>query len=143
MRKVMAGWILVLVCYWATYLVSAWLYLLIFNRSIDSEWNKSGLFIGAFLIIIPYVAAGLFVRYGLDATIKQALWISVVPIISEKIFICLIGFILVGDPSVTNNVWLVIRGEFAPYFTPFYIAAGVLSMLVCLVVGNKKSPRAI
>ncbi len=141
MRKIASGWVLIFVVYLITYFISAWMYLLLFNRNIDSDWNHSGLFIGACLTMIPYVAAGIFIRKWLDATTKQAFWISIVPIIAEKIVIYLIGVLIVSDPSVTDHIWLAIRGEFAPYFTPLYLVAGLLSLAVCILIGKgKKSP---
>jgi hypothetical protein len=138
--KVVGGWMVTTFSYFLTLYVMFSLYPILFKQPTDHNWDLSGTFIGTSLIIIPYLFAGLYVKKAFDNKRSGALWVSIIPVISERLLIYIIGYLLVlagGDGSMNGiTTMMFIRGEAAPYYTYTYIIGGVLSVLICMIAAS-------
>ncbi|WP_214484813.1 hypothetical protein [Bacillus sp. SM2101] len=140
---IIVGWTIVIIVYILTYLASATLFVLIFQRSIDQDWRLSGIFIGFFLIVIPYLSAGIFVRKFFSKPYKVGLLVSIVPWILEKVIIYGVGAmykeaISKTISSVTSTI-AFIRGDAGlPYFTSIYCILGLLSIFITVLTATYK-----
>lgn len=141
--KIISGWMIIILSYFVTLYVMFAMYPVFFNEPTDHNWDLSGTFIGIPLIIIPYLIGGYFTRLAFANKRSGALWVSIVPVISERLLIYLSGYLLVlaGGDGSTNGIttMMFIRGEAAPYFSYTYIFCGVISVLICLMVATYKS----
>lgn len=139
---IIAGWFIVTFTYLVTLASSHILYRMLFQTPADLDWGTSGIFIGFFMLTIPYIVAGFFVRKSANQKIKTALWVSVIPFISEKLLLLWIGSLFVRSNNssigaITNFEFL--RGDGGlPYFTVSYMVLGVLSILLCIFVATNK-----
>ena len=140
MKHIIAGWIIVAFSYFLSLFLGFTLYPLIFGEPWDYNRVASGYFIGAFVVFIPYITAGLFIRKSKFEPIKTALLISIIPAIFEKVFIYFIGASIAPTTHEGNNrtVMQFITGEAVPYFTPLYFAAGIVSVVLCMWVAGRK-----
>jgi hypothetical protein len=115
---------------------------IIFKEPADHHWDLSGTFIGVPLLIIPYLVAGMYTKKVFVNKRTGALWVSMIPVISERLLIYLIGYLLVlggGDGSMDGvTTKMFIRGEAAPYYTYTYIICGMISVLICVIVASSK-----
>ncbi|SFS73555.1 hypothetical protein SAMN05428962_2544 [Paenibacillus sp. BC26] len=142
LAKYVRGWMIITSCYFLTLLTFSMLYPTIFQQPIDHNWYKSGIFVGIPLIIVPYLTAGFYVKRFFVNKRSGAVVISLIPVISERLLIFFIGYLLVlggGDGSMNGiSTMMFIRGEAASYYTPSYILCGVLSVLICFVTATYK-----
>lgn len=140
--KLITGWFIVTLSYFVTFAASAYLFRLLFQEPIDLGRPASGVFMGCFMIVIPYIVAGLYSRSAFDRPTPGAFWVSFVPMISERGLIYLIGAQLVasgGDGSMEGiTTMMFIQGEAAPYYTVPYILLGVLSVLLAMIISRSK-----
>lgn len=136
--RIFTGWVLTTLCYFAAFWVSASLFRFLFREPIDLGRPASGVFIGAFLLTVPYIVAGLYARQVFDRPAAGALWVSIVPVVAERSLIYLIGALLVaagGDGSMDGiTTMMFIQGEAAPYYSVTYILLGVFSILLALII---------
>ncbi len=152
MGRYVPGWFVVTAVYFLTLYGAATSYTAITNIPIDHQRDQSGLVLGMFVVTVPYLVGGIYAAIADSRSIRSAFWVSIVPAISEKILVLLIGAAFVagggdggGDGIVTwESVIGFIRAEAIPYFTPFYIVAGsVFSVLVCIgsavLTGKRRS----
>ncbi|WP_054027703.1 hypothetical protein [Bacillus sp. FJAT-28004] len=140
--KIIVGWTIITFSYFLTMFAMFTLYRIIFKEPIDYNWDLSGTFAGIPLLIIPYILAGIYSNQTFVNKRYGALWVSIIPVISERLLIYLIGYLLVlagGDGSMNGiTTMMFIRGEAAPYYTYTYIICGVISVLICLIVASYK-----
>lgn len=145
LEKTLYGWFMVTLCYLVTYYGTACLYQIIFSEPIDHDWDASGLFIGSFLVTVPYVLAGLYARKMYPQPLKGAFWVSVVPALAEKGLLYLIGIYWVGIERVSGiagrTPMMLVRGEAAPFFTTGYILCSVISIMLALYIAGRKGKR--
>ncbi|MDQ1914321.1 hypothetical protein RAC89_28485 [Paenibacillus sp. GD4] len=143
--KIIGGWMVITSSYFLTLYAMFTLYWIIFKEPVDHNWNISGAFIGAPLLIIPYLVAGLYTKKVFDKKRTGALWVSIIPVISERLLIYLIGYLLVlggGDGSMDGvTTMMFIRGEAAPYYTYTYIICGIISVLICVIAASNKPKK--
>ena len=136
------GWIMITTCYFVTFWCTATLFYLIWDSPIDLKREVSGPFIGMFLVVVPYILAGLYARKVFRHPHKAAWWLSIVPMVSERILIYCIGAILLaggGDGSSKGiTIMMFIQGEAAPYYTPTYILMGLVSLVITYGVARSK-----
>lgn len=147
-----AGWFVITGSYFVTLLITSMTYTAVTNLPIDHHRDISGLIIGTVMVIIPYIIGGIFAGISQKtATERAAFWMSIVPAISEKILIFLLGALFVagggdggGDKIVNwDNVMLFVSAEAIPYFTNSYLLTFPLSVLIsvatakCLVAIKK------
>lgn len=135
------GWFVITGSYFVVLLCSSWLYTGITGLPIDQHRNVSGLVLGSVMVVLPYVIGGLFAARSQEHPIeKAAFWMSLVPALSEKVLIFLIGALFVatggdggGDGIVTwKAVMMFVSAEAVPYFTNLYLLTFPLSVLVCI-----------
>ncbi|HEU4965499.1 MAG TPA: hypothetical protein VFV52_16865 [Bacilli bacterium] len=137
--RIIAGWILVFLVYVVTLFVACQSYMALYHLPIDHKWDQSGLYIGSWLVIVPYVVAGFYARASLVKPLTGAFWVSLVPIVMEKLLIFGIGYLfVVGEPLYEmRDVMGFIRGEAAPYYTPLYIGiGGAVSLVLALAISR-------
>jgi hypothetical protein len=138
--KYVGGWMVATSCYFLTLFSMFILYPLLFNEPVDHNWDLSGTFIGIPLIIIPYLIAGLYVKKAFANKWFGALWVSIIPVVSERLLIYLVGYLLVlggGDGSMKAiTTMMFIRGEAAPFYTYTYIFCGIFSILICIITAS-------
>lgn len=119
------------------------IYSIFFKEPADHNWNLSGTFIGIPLLIVPYLLAGIYTNKTFANKRTGAIWVSIIPVICERLLIYLIGYLLVlggGDGSMNGvTTMMFIRGEAAPYYTYTYIICGVISVLICYIVSFYKT----
>lgn len=141
-KKISVGWMVITFSYFLTMYVMFTMYRIIFKEPIDYNWDLSGTFAGIPLLIIPYLLAGIYANKVFVNKRSGALWISIIPVICERLLIYLIGYLLVlggGDGSMNGiTTMMFIRGEAAPYYTHTYIICGVISVLICFFVASYK-----
>lgn len=140
--KVVGGWLVTTSSYFLTLYAMFTLYPLLFREPVDHNWDLSGVFIGTALIFIPYLIAGLYVKKVFVNKMFGALWVSLIPVISERLSIYCIGYLLVlmgGDGSMEGiTTMMFIRGEAAPFYTYTYILCGILSILICVFAASSR-----
>lgn len=140
MGKIVGGWLVTTSGYLLTLFAMFTLYPILFRQPADHNWDLSGTFIGVPLIIVPYLFAGLYVKRAFVKKRSGALWVCIIPVISERLLIYLIGHLLLlgGGDGSTNGMttMMFIRGEAAPYYTYTYIICGVFSILVCMITAS-------
>lgn len=140
MGKVVGGWIVTTSSYLLTLFAMFTLYPILFNQPVNYNWDLSGTFIGTFLIIAPHFFAGLYVKRAFVNKRSGALWVSMIPVMGERIFV--IGYLLVlvgGDGSMNGiTTMMFIRGEAAPYYTYTYMICGVFSVVICMITASYK-----
>lgn len=127
--------------YTISIMIGFFFYNLIYDVPFDKNRIVSGLFVGSFVTIIPYVLLGMFIsvihKYK---PIKNSFLIGLFVVLGERFSLYLIGFNFVRTRmdgwtyenllSPINFVW----AEALPYFTPFYIGiGGIISLLLCIV----------
>jgi|GEM_PF-2255126 len=141
-QEMVRGWIVVTATYFLTLLVTAQSYMAITGLSIDRERDLSGLVLGCFMVVVPYLIGGYYVgKTAKDAVKQTALWVGIVPSISEKVLIYLIAASFVatggdgGGDGIVNysNVMGFAEAEAIPYFTTYYLFTAPLSILVCVL----------
>jgi hypothetical protein len=89
------------------------------------------------MLIIPYVIAGIYAR----RTDINVLWVSIVPVVCERVIIFLISVHYVAERFNPGwNVLTVIRFIQAKtpafYFSPGYIILGVASVFVSVYMAR-------
>jgi hypothetical protein len=144
MRKYLFGWGVVTAAYYLTLFVAARTYIAITGIPIDHERHISGFVLGTVMLIVPYVIGGLYAAREFPRSSRDAFWVSVVPAVGEKVCVFLIGALFVagggaggGNGIVTwDSVIMFITAEALPYFTPLYMAASVISPLVCILTAQ-------
>ncbi|MDQ0899950.1 hypothetical protein [Paenibacillus sp. V4I7] len=140
--KIIGGWMVITSSYFLTMYAMYTLYSIFFKEPADYNWDLSGTFIGTPLLIIPYLLAGIYANKVFANKRTGALFVSIIPVISERLLIYLIGYLLViggGDGSMNGiTTMMFIRGEAAPYYTYTYIICGVISVLICFIVASYK-----
>lgn len=128
-------------CYYISLMVAFGLYNIIFDLPSDRNRAVSGIFIGLFVIIIPYVLLGIFMNViNKNSPIRASFLNGLLVILSERLSIYFIGwtFVSTGTDSWSyDNIISPINfvsSEALPYFTPFYIIfGGLISLVICLV----------
>jgi hypothetical protein len=110
-------------------------------QPVDRNWDASGLFIGSFLLVVPYILAGIYARNVFAKAVVGAFWVSAVPVIAERILIYVIGSSLAaggGDGSMDGvTTMMFIRGEAASYYTFSYILLGTFSILLAMMISRR------
>lgn len=123
--------------------ISILLYRVIFKLPLDSNWNQSGVFIGTFMIIVPYVLYGLMSRYIFENQLKDVLIISGSFAVLERVCISIIGLKYTWNGYGADNLIQFIRGEALPYFSPLYIFGGcIISILISISIVVKGQPKS-
>jgi hypothetical protein len=140
---IFVGWVIITMTYLLTLASSHIIYRFLFQTPADHNWNTSGTFIGIFMLTVPYIVGGLFVRKTTIKPIITAFWVSIVPALSEKFLLLWIGAAFVNtDPSIGATTSMAfLRGDGGlPFFTVPYMTLSVLSVCICIfVAANKKS----
>lgn len=115
-----------------------------YNTPFDRYREVSGVFIGSFVIVIPYVLLGLFISViRKNRSLRTATLIGLFVVIGERLSLYLIGWNYVRTGidgwnyesfySPIQFVW----AEALRYFTPFYIFyGGILSLLLCVITAK-------
>lgn len=134
------GWFFVTLTYVITLVLSATVGALL-KPDNDPAFFQN--FVGGFLIIVPYVIAGIFVSGKFSNPSKSALLISIVPVLGERLIIFLIGTYYVSERFLPGwnmyTVMMFIQAKTpAFYFTVPYIILGFISILITIVVANLK-----
>lgn len=128
-------------CYFISIMVGSFFYNIIFDIPFDRNRVISGIFIGSFVTIIPYVLLGIYISLICqNKPLKNSIFIGLFVILSERLSLFLIGFNFV---SAGTDGWTYERllspinfvyAEALPYFTLFYIiVGGTISLLLCLI----------
>ncbi len=130
--------------YFITFMISSKIFTFITNKPIDLARVSSGPFIGICLIIIPYIINGYCCRKVFSNPFKGSLITSIILVISERILIFIIGYMLVlsGGGGTINGikVMMFIQGEAAPYYTIPYILMGIFSVGISTLVALFRNP---
>lgn len=138
--KILAGWILITFSYFVTFYYGVRAFYRITSTPIDLMRYESGLFLGSFLISIPYILGGLYARMLSENPTREAFWISIVPAISEKLLIYLIGLWFYssgGDGSIAGlTVMDFIQAEAAPYYTITYVIMSIVSVVITVFIAR-------
>ncbi|MED0756017.1 hypothetical protein P4S93_02525 [Aneurinibacillus thermoaerophilus] len=142
MGKFINGWLMITLCYFTVFLMATTLYGLITGLPIDRYRIYSGTYLGILLIIVPYFLTGIYARMFFSHPVKSAFWLSVVPVVCEKVLIYFIGAVLLaaGGDGDTSGVTVMnfIEAEAAPYFTPVYVILGFLSIPFSMWIASRK-----
>lgn len=148
------GWTLITGTYFITLLFASWAYMALTGLPIDHSRNISGLVIGTFMVVLPYLIGGYFVGKTVKQDVsKIAIWVGIVPSLSEKVLIYFIAALFVsaggdgGGDGIVNytNVMGFASAEAVPYFRTPYLLTFPISILVCLVTSkliNKNQNKA-
>jgi hypothetical protein len=80
------GWVIITLTYFLTLAFSHILYRFVFQTPADFNWNTSGTFIGIFMLTVPYIVGGLFVRKTTIKPMLKAFWVSIVPTLSKNFY---------------------------------------------------------
>jgi len=147
MFKLLGGWVLITLTYFLTLAATFTLYPILIHEPTDYNWNVSGTFIGIPLVIVPYVIAGLYVRSTFVERRAAAVWVSLIPMVGERLLIYFIGrlFVLSGGDGTMSGITTMtfIRGEAAPYYTYTYILCGFVSVAVCMIAAAYSPQRIV
>ncbi|WP_159887361.1 hypothetical protein [Paenibacillus puerhi] len=120
MNKIYNGWFVITATYFVVYFSAGQLFASIAGLPSDRNTNISGLFMGACVIVFPYVRGGIYANRILK-TSSGAFWVSFVPVVCEKILLLLIGTLAVmGNGDGTSMIW------------------GLLSIVICMTVAKLK-----
>ncbi|SFS77360.1 hypothetical protein SAMN05428962_2780 [Paenibacillus sp. BC26] len=95
MAKYVGGWMVITSCYFLTLFTFSKLYPTIFQQPVNYNWYISGIFLGTPLIIVPYLIAGFYVKRFFVYKTSGAVLLSQIPVISERLLIFFIGYLLV------------------------------------------------
>lgn len=138
---IIAGWCVITGAYFVTLLLSSWIYTAITGWPTDQHRDVSGLVLGIVMVVVPYLVGGIYA--GIAATRqsagKAALWASLIPSLAEKAFVLAIGSLFValgGSPINWPNIFMSVRAEAIPYFTPAYLLTFPLSMLASIITAT-------
>ncbi|HZG16387.1 MAG TPA: hypothetical protein VE710_15465 [Candidatus Bathyarchaeia archaeon] len=149
-QEMVRGWVVVTAAYFLTLLVTARSYMAITGLPIDHQRDLSGLVLGCFMVVVPYIIGGYYVGKTTKHAVKQtALWVGIVPSISEKVLIYLIAASFVatggdgGGDGIVNyrNVMGFAEAEAIPYFTTFYLFTAPISVFVCVLTAAYSPAR--
>ncbi|MFT9596273.1 hypothetical protein [Mesobacillus sp.] len=149
--KYVGGWFIITFSYFITLYLSAVTGFLIFpeteylgnNRHRFNEENRLYVkyFVSVMLIVVPYVIAGIYVRISHSST-KEGLWISLVPVICERVIIFLLGLLFVprflSGWDITSVVPFIQWKTKAFYFSYVYILSGIISVFITIGVAKLK-----
>lgn len=127
--------------YFISVFIGFFFYNLIYDIPFDHNRMISGLFVGSFVTVIPYVLLGMFISaIYKNKPIKNSFFIGLFVLMGERLAIYFIGFNFVRtrvDGWIVENLLSPINfvwAEALPYFTPFYIGVGgIVSLLLCNV----------
>jgi len=140
-RLIIKGWFLITSSYLLTYMFAMIIYHSLFPTPADLDQETSGLFVGVFMIIVPYAVVGTYVRKkNVSNPVKTVLLLTLLPVIGEKLGIYMLGSLLLkggGDAGATDGVTTMglIGGDCGlPYFTPFYFFCSIISVGIALLI---------
>jgi hypothetical protein len=136
--KVLTGWVLITIVYFLVLIIGGASPMFVNGIPVEyTLFNTTQLIMGISLIVIPYIAAGIYCRIFFRENIKKTLMVSFVPILMERVLIYLIGFLLVtnGGEGTTEGIHTLrfIQGEAAPYFTMSYVLCGLVSLMITIL----------
>lgn len=139
--KVLKSAVVTAMGYCITLFVAFILYNLFFDLPPDHNRAVSGIFIGLFVMIIPYVLLGIYMNViNIDSPLSASLLIGLFVILSERLSIYFIGWSFVrGGADGWSYETIVspinfVHAEALPYFTPTYIIlGGIASLILCVV----------
>ncbi len=122
-------------------MIGFFFYNLIYDVPFDRNRIVSGLFVGSFVTIIPYVLLGMFISVIYkNKPLQNSFLIGLFVMLGERLSLYLIGFNFVRtrmDGWTYENLLSPINfvsAEALSYFTPFYISVGgIISLILCLV----------
>jgi hypothetical protein len=140
------GWVIITMTYLLSLAFSHFLYRFLFQTPADHNWDTAGTFMGIFMLTIPYIVGGFFVRKTKSTPILTAFWASIVPAISEKSLLLWIGaaFVNTDHPSIGATTSITfLRGDGGlPFFTVTYMALSALSISICIFVAAYKKSNS-
>ena len=127
--------------YCLSLMVAFFLYNIIFDLPADINRAVSGIFIGLFIMILPYVLLGIYINViNKNSPLRASFLIGLFVILAERLSIYFIGwsFVRGGVVGWSNENMLspinFVHAEALPYFTLSYIIfGGIASLIVCIV----------
>ena len=139
--KVLKSAVVTAMGYCLSLMMAFFLYNLFFDLPADHNRVVSGIFIGLFVMILPYVLLGIYINViHVDRPLRASLCIGLFAILCERISIYFIGWSLVrgGVVGWSNETMLspinFVHAEALPYFTPAYIIlGGIASLVICVI----------
>ncbi|XOK61713.1 hypothetical protein ACJ7K1_00840 [Paenibacillus elgii] len=150
MKKYVEGWFVTTIAYLLCLFVTVQAYMLMTGLPVDRQRHISGAIIGFSVLILPYIAAGLYARKQFARPRQGAFWISIAPVVGERVLLFLIGATFVasggdgGGDGIVNwtSVLQFVGAEALPYYTNTYIASGIVSIAVCIAAASiRKSEK--
>lgn len=100
-------------------------------------------FVAGSLIIVPYLIVGIYLRKRSNNPVKTAFWVSIIPVLFERILIFTIGAyyasqrLLPGWNGLAVIQFIQVKSP-AFYFTIPYIILGSVSVLICIWIASLK-----
>jgi hypothetical protein len=152
--KYITGWIIVTIFYFVTLYLSLRTGFLLFpfqkhmggGYYIVLEENKTYLryFVSLIMIVIPYLIVGIYIKKR-NFTKVDALWISVIPVVGERLLILILGSILASEHlykwDLSSIVPFIQIKTPAIYFSYAYFFSGVISILIAVAFTRKHSAK--
>ena len=149
--KYVTGWLIITFSYFITLYLSAVTGFILFpetehignNMHRINEENRLYVkyFVSVMMIVVPYVIAGIYVRISYSST-KDGLWISLIPVVSERVIIFLLGLLFVprflSGWDITSVVPFIQWKTKAFYFSYVYILSGIISVFITIGVAKLK-----
>jgi hypothetical protein len=137
-RRYLLGWVLVVIAYLLTFLVSANLGAVL---SSDSTFLHN--FVAGCMLVVPYIVSGAYVKRTFANTQMGAVWVSFVPVVCERALIFAIGMYYASERLLPGwNGLTVINFVQAKtpafYFSLPYVCLGVVSVLISVVTAGLK-----
>lgn len=154
--KVVLGWGIIIATYFATLLLSANIGGLIFptvdhlggNAYQVNKQNTSffQLFVALMMVVVPYVVGGFYTKKFLSDVKQGTVWVSLIPVLAERIIIFSTGLYFVPQRFSNWNLGTVVPfiqwKTPAFYFNYLYIIAGLVSVMICIIVANRQTSKA-
>lgn len=154
--KVFLGWVIIIATYFVTLLLSANIGGLLFptfdhlggNSYQVNKQNASffQLFVALMMVIFPYVVGGFYTKKFLPEVKQGAVWVSLIPVLAERMIIFLLGLYFVPQRFSNWNLNTVVPfiqwKTPAFYFNYMYIIAGLVSVMICIVVANRQTAKS-
>lgn len=143
MQKLVVGLAMMTFLYFVVLWTAFTMYHVIFQTPFDHNWDQSGMFIGIWMVTIPYLILGFTLRYFSERPVREAFQISLLTLVCERVSIYLIGYYYASHGYGNPEPLQFIRGEAAPYYTPAYIfAGGIISVLLAMGVARIRVNKA-
>jgi hypothetical protein len=152
--KYFIGWVIITISYFITLYSSVSIGSLLFPEQeyvgdnsyqiIEENILYLKYFVTVMMIVVPYIIAGIYTKIS-HQSIKGTIWISVVPVVLERVIIFTLGLFYVpkflSDWDLSSVVPFIQWKTPALYFSYVYILSGIISIFIAIIFANLNSRK--